>query len=277
MQIRRDDRHHVGVDHRRRCPLVLLDLGQHLEGDRDPHLRRLARDNTLDCQLMRRIGKRVDQADSDGLDLFRQQRVDLGLRIRLVEWALDAAGCIDTLVHDASEIALDQGRRLLPGHVVEPRHAQRAQLEHVAKTLGGDQPDPRALVLEDRIRGDRGAMPDFGDGGSGEAGLGEYLEQTLDDRRRVVADARRDLLRMDGAVAAEQNDIGECAADVDADAEQGSFCRHCHHSATFAMGSASCRCTFGTSFQPRAFRIAACARSVAAPSIVQPRVSMTTP
>jgi hypothetical protein len=45
---------------------------------------------------------------------------------------------VDTFIDHAPQIALDQRRRLLPAHVVEARHAQRPQFQHVAKALGGD-------------------------------------------------------------------------------------------------------------------------------------------
>src|SRR5471032_2445546 len=47
-QVARDDRHDIGVDHRRRGALVFLDLGQHLVGDAVFEIGRLARHDLLD-------------------------------------------------------------------------------------------------------------------------------------------------------------------------------------------------------------------------------------
>ena len=49
--------------------------------------------------------------------------------------------------------------------------------------------------------------------------------EPVDDRAGVVADARGDLLGVDRAVGAEQHDVGEGAADIDADAV-GTACAH---------------------------------------------------
>jgi hypothetical protein len=185
--------------------------------------------------------------------------------------------CIDALVDHAPQVARDQRRRLVPAHVVEARHAQRSQFEHVAKALGRDEPHTRAFVLEDGVGGDGRSVPDLVDGTAAQAGLGKHLQKAIDDRFGVVADAGRDLLGMDGTVAAEQHDVGEGAADVDPDTESWSFARHGRHSAALGVERGSCHCTFGTPVQPRELRMAARARSVAAVSTVQPCVSMTTP
>ena len=122
---------------------------------------RLARDDLLEHQLVRRIGEGVEQADRDRLDLLGQQRIDGALGVGRIERALDLAAMVDALVDHLAQVALDQRRRLGPGEVVEPRHPQRADFQHVAEALGGDQPDARALVLEDRVGGDRRAVADL--------------------------------------------------------------------------------------------------------------------
>ena len=134
-------------------------------------VRRLARDDVLDHHLVRRVGERVDQAHRDRLDLLGEQRIDGALGVGRIERALDVAAMVDALVHHLAQIALDQRRGLGPGEVVELRHPQRADLQHVAEALGGDQPDARALVLEDGVGRDRRAVADFLDRRAAEAGL----------------------------------------------------------------------------------------------------------
>ncbi len=225
-QVAGDDRHDIGVDDGRRGAFVFLDLRQHLEGDARFEIGRLACHDLLDHQLVARIGEGIEQADGDRLDLLGEQGVDGPFGVARLERPLDAAARIDPLVDDLAEIALDQRRGLLPGEVVELGHAERADLQHVAKALGRYQPDAGALVFEDGVGGHRRAVADLLDHVAGEAGLLEQLAQPLDDRLGIVADAGGDLLGVDGAVGAQQDDVGEGAADIDADAIS-----RCAHSA----------------------------------------------
>ena len=81
--------------------------------------RRLARDDVAQHRLVHRIGERVEQADGDRLDLLGQQRIDGAFGVGGIERALDAAAMVDALVDHLAQVALDQRRRLGPGHVVE--------------------------------------------------------------------------------------------------------------------------------------------------------------
>jgi hypothetical protein len=189
-QIRGDDRHHIGIDDGRRGPFIFLDLRQDLERDAERQARRRARDGLLQHQLVHRIGEGVDEAHRNGFDLLGEQCVDGPLRVGRMERALDLAAIIDAFVDHLAQIALDQRRRLGPGQVVELGHPQRADLKHVAEALGGDQPDPRALVLQDRIGGDRGAVADFLDRTTAQVRFAEHFSEAVDDRLRVIADAR---------------------------------------------------------------------------------------
>jgi len=114
-----------------------------------------------------------EQADGDRLDLLGQQRVDGAFGVGRIEGAVDLAGMVDPFIDHAAQVALDQRLGLGPAEVVELGHAQGADLQHVAEALGGDQPDPRALVLEDRVGSDRRAVADFLDGAAVEPGLAE--------------------------------------------------------------------------------------------------------
>src|SRR6266513_2968575 len=94
-------------------------------------------------------------------------------------------------------------------------------------------------MLENGVRGHRRAVADLLDRAAGEARLAEHLGEALDDRLRIVLDARGDLLAADRAVGAEQHDVGEGAADVDTDA----IACHCAQAAFLALRSGSSRCT----------------------------------
>ena len=275
-EISADDANDVSVDDCGRGTLVLLDLGQHLVGDADRKGRRFALDDLLDHQLMRRIGERIDEADGDRLHLLRQQSLDLSCGIGRIKLAFDAAFGIDALVDDAAQITLHQRRRLLPGNVIEPRHAQRADLEYVAKSLGRDQPDLGALVLEDGVGSDCRAVANLAKGRSCNFVVLEDLTEPFDNSASIVVDAGGDLLGVDCPIGSEHDDVCERAADIDADTIGGAT-GHAGYSAARRGGCGSCHCTLGTSRQPRPWRMSARRRSVAAASTDQVLVSTTTP
>ena len=222
---------------------------------------------------MRRIGKRVDEADRDGLHLLGEQRVNSAFGIRRIERPLDGASVIDALVHDLAQVALDERRRLGPREIVETRHSQGADLKDITESLRGDQADACPLVLEDRVRRDRSAVADFLDRAPGKAGLCEQFGQAIDDRAGVIADTGRHLPGVDRSVGSENDDVGKGAADVDADAE----CGHCGYSAARVRTAGSRHWTFGTSRHLRAAAISARSLVVSASSTRQVFVSTITP
>ncbi len=83
VEVSLDDRPDIGVDDRRRGPLVLLDLRQHLRAEAQGELRRHCAGDLLDELLVRRVGVGVNETDRDRLDPFStQQQVDRALDIR---------------------------------------------------------------------------------------------------------------------------------------------------------------------------------------------------
>src|SRR5262249_48387402 len=147
-------------------------------------------DDLFDRNLVRRVDEGVDQANRDRLDAFGQQRVDGVFGVLGIERTLDGSGVVDALVHGLAQVALDQRRRFLPGAVVEARRAQRPDFQDVAESFRGDQPDLGALVLEDGVGGDRGAVADLFDLVAGEAGFAQRFVKPVDERPRIVVDAR---------------------------------------------------------------------------------------
>ena len=166
-------RQDIGVDHGGAGALVLLDLGQHLGGEADRDRRVAGTDQLPDAALVGAVGIGVEQADGDRLDAGRQQRVDGAAGRRLVQRPLDPAPVVDPLRHLDAMRPVDQRRRLLPVEVVEHRHAQAPDLQHVAEALSGDQPGPGALLLNDRVGRDRGAVDHLVDRRAGQTMLGE--------------------------------------------------------------------------------------------------------
>ena len=171
----------------------------------------------FDQLLVHRVEVGVDEANGDRFYPFVDQLPDRPRGIGLSQRSLDPASGVDPLVDLDSQMALDQRRRLGPRQVVEPRHPQGADLEDVAKALCRDQAGTGALQFEDGVRGDRGAVQQLDDLGRPEGMLADQRGEPPDDRRRVIVDSRGNLLGQPLAVLTEKDDVGESAADVDAD------------------------------------------------------------
>ena len=139
--------------------------------------------------------------------------------MRLVERDEHAAPRVQPLADaDAPPARRQEGRRLrVHREVVHARALHPPELEHVLEALGGEDGRHRALLLEDRVGGDGGAVDEAfdvaglgaGDGEDATHGVGDALEQVL---RRA-----RDLRECEPAIAVERHDVGERPADVDAD------------------------------------------------------------
>ncbi len=120
------------------------------------------------------------------------------------------------------------------------RHAAAPDLEHVAEALGHQQRDARAAMLDDRIEADGGAMHQQADRIRREPGGCKQCGETLGHRaRRIGGRARLLVVDERGQVRMEQHEIGEGAADVDADA--GFARRLGHGSSSTITPSAGCQ------------------------------------
>ena len=121
-----------------------------------------------------------------------------------------------------AQVPLHQRRGLLPAEIVGERDPDAAKLQHVAEALGGDEGGASPPALQDRVGGDGGRVHDLGHRpgrrrfrpGSGPAR--EVGSDTLGDRPRVVVRRGRHLQPVQPAVAAREDEVGECPADVDA-------------------------------------------------------------
>jgi hypothetical protein len=65
-------------------------------------------------------------------------------------------------------------------------HERAGYLEHLPETLGGHQPDGRALALQDRVGGYRRPVQDVGDCGPVDAGLLADLVDAVQDPDGLV-------------------------------------------------------------------------------------------
>ncbi len=144
---------------------------------------------------------------------YSQQGSHRALDIVRIERTQDLAIGIDALIDLQAQLARDQGLEAADEAIGE-RPGSAAKLEDVTETLGRDQADPGDLALEQRIRRRRRPVHDGADLGKRRAGLGERIENA----KGLVLDGRRHLGDTNfAALLVEQDEVGEGAADIDAD------------------------------------------------------------
>jgi hypothetical protein len=120
------------------------------------------------------------------------------------------------LRHLETAAARHQGRRPAVQHVVHAEEVAAADLQHIPEAIGGDQPGPGALALEEGVDADGCPVDD--EPAVGQAGAGlvhaaeDALEEVLGGGERLGVDHRPGRL-------VESDQVSEGAADVDADSE----------------------------------------------------------
>jgi hypothetical protein len=166
-----------------------------------------------------RVEEREEVADGERLNALVAQAAGLGAHLRLVQRDQDPAARVQPLADPHPPAARRQERRRLRVHVqvVHARALLPAQLEHVLESLGHEDRGHRARLLEDRVGRDGRPVNEA----RHRAGLAARERQHRADR---VAHAAEEILRrgrhlgeVESPVAVEGDDVGEGAADVDAD------------------------------------------------------------
>ena len=132
------------------------DVGRQRHGD----IRQPPRDRRADPALVLGIGEAVQKPDRHGLDLLRGERIDRARNAVVVKRHQHGALRIDALAHRQAQPARHQRRRQIDIEVVLLEAVLVADLDHVAKTFGGEQRGLGALPLDQRIGGERGAVDD---------------------------------------------------------------------------------------------------------------------
>ena len=137
----------VGVDRRRRGALVLPELRSDLVRGDDVRVRQPAAKLLRDAPLVGRVAEGEEQADRHRL------RLDLGQRVEVER--LDHACRADPLAHADAALQRDEGLRVPIAEAVQVRPGLTAQVQEVLEAGRADEGRPRALPLEQRVRGDR--------------------------------------------------------------------------------------------------------------------------
>ena len=212
----------VGVDHGGRAALVLAHGRHDLARERDPFPGPAFGELRADRVLVRAVEEAVEQADGDRFDAFVGEhpggRVDVlgGQRRQLL-----AVGA-DPPAHRQAQIARrqDRGKRraVIPLVVADAA----ADFERIAEAFGRQHADPGALLLEDRVGGDRRAVHEqravAQQRGERQVELLRGQPQHAQDALAGIGRHRRRLVDAHGARRIAQHHVGEGATDIDADA-----------------------------------------------------------
>ena len=161
----------------------------------------------------------VEETDGDRLDVVPLDEVDGVVDVLLAQGRHDGALRVDPLADLQAMVARHQHRGGVLEEVVEGGPRGAAQLQHVAKAPRGDEGRARALALEQGVGHHGGGVGEEAHVGRRETvalkGRGERVEDAAGEIARRGGDLHhRDLL----ATLLGEDDIGEGAADVDAEA-----------------------------------------------------------
>ena len=220
-QVALDDRPDVGVEHRRGRPVVEADLGQEVAGGRDVRLGEEFPAELPRSALVVGVGGRVHEADRDRLDARRPE--GLARRAHLVERERRhlLPGEVEAALDPQPQVAGDERRGWLQTVVVRRLAQAVAQGERVAEAPGREQPGLRTRAGQHGVGRHRRPMDDHlgagEEGGRLEPELGGDLPEPRGDAVGRVLGRRARLV--DGArpVLAEDQEVRERPADVDAD------------------------------------------------------------
>ena len=209
-----------GVDRSRHAALVFAILGKDHVAGGDVAVRPQLGGDRQRTALVDRIAVAVQEMDHQGFAAHRQQPDHRRAQRLLVERRQDPAIGGDPLRHLEAALARDQGLEAAE-QAVSMRSGAPAELEDVAKAARRDQPGARDLALEQGVGGGRGAVDDGRD--RGQIGVGR--RERLQHAQGLVVGSRRHLGDPHLAIPPDQHQIGEGAADVDADQAALHRCR----------------------------------------------------
>ena len=172
---------------------------------------------------MRVVEVGVQEADRDRLHALRGERVGRRRHRFLIERQQHGAGRIDAFRNLMAALARDQRDRRADGVVIQMRADLAADLQHVAEAPGGDQAGRHAAALDHHVGGDGGAVADEIERGGRDGAVAQDRAEAVGDRLRRVGRGGWQLevvQRAAGGVV--QGEVREAAADVEANAHDGS-------------------------------------------------------
>ena len=153
----------IGVHHGGAHPLELAELRRHLVARAHERIRQNLGDDGPGPLFMLRPQEPVQEADRHrGHAGLTQPHRGRPHRI-LVQRQFHAAIVANPLDHPDPQVAADQHHRLVRLHVIQVRPLLPPDLQQVAEPVRGDQPGPHPAQLDQRVGGDRGAVPEITD------------------------------------------------------------------------------------------------------------------
>ena len=218
LEVGGQDGRDVGADGGRARALELADLGEHLAREEDGQAGQRGPQAGADLALVAVVEEGVEQADGDRLRVVALDEVDGVVHVLEVERLHDGALRVDPLGHLEAEVARHEDGGSVLEEIVEARPGGAAQLEDVAQAPRRDERRAGAPALEEGVGHHGGGVGEPGDLGRRHPALPRGGAQRLDHAAAEVAGRRRDLDHADPAPRlVHEHDVGEGAADVDAD------------------------------------------------------------
>ncbi|MPL86103.1 hypothetical protein SDC9_32079 [bioreactor metagenome] len=224
LDIAREDRRQIGVHDRGRGAGVFAHLRIERAAQREAHTRHHLAHDLAGAALVGGVQHRPDEGDRDRLDALGQEMAAGLAHVLLVQRAVHGAGRQHPLAHAAAQIARHQHprRRIVGVVAIAVFLVAEADLDAVLVAGRGDQPGARALVLDQRVQPDGGAVDaQIGvrdDLARRDAGLFLDQGQAVLDRAGRVLRRRERLEDPHAAAAVGEDEVGEGAAGVDAEA-----------------------------------------------------------
>ncbi len=213
VQVARDLRLEVGVERGCREAFELPDLGQDLMRGGDMRVGPDRADGRGGGGFVRGVRIGVGEEDGDGFAAIGEKRaggLPHGVKIDV---RADYPVGERPFGHFEPQVTGDDGHEISP-EPPGPGPVATTHLEHVAQARSCDDPCLRALAFEKRVRPRGGAMDHDGEVRE----VGHPAPDPREEPARLVGAGRRDLGDLGPTrCLVEDEDVGECAAHVDAD------------------------------------------------------------
>jgi hypothetical protein len=167
---------------------------------------------------MRRVAVGVKERDGDRLNARTCQPLDLDAHFVQIERAEYRAVARDALVDFAPQRARNQRLGELEEQIVDVVALLLPHFEDVAEAFRGQQSNPGAAALDDRIGDERGAVHDVTDRSEVEPGACDQLHQPRQRAASGIVRGGQAFVQPNRSrLAIDQNEISEGAADFETD------------------------------------------------------------
>ena len=161
----------------------------------------------------------MEQTDGNRFNALVQHILHGAVHIGFIQGPQHLAFEVQPFADFQTELPLDQGWGLLILEVIEPGDAVAPELQDVPEPLGGDQGGLGPLLLNDGVGGHGEPVANLRHHAGGDPQFPDSALDAFQDRPAVIVGSAGDLAGQHLSVVAQENDVGECAADIYANAE----------------------------------------------------------